>query len=107
MRNTRNNTKPPIIANIPKISNSEFAAINEIPAIRPIIPMMIPIARVIPAKAFAVCSAPKSLLDSNEGEMFLSIDISFWSLNAEDGHPQLGHDTGIEFPSKTFPQSGQ
>ena len=98
MRNTRNNTKPPIIANIPKISNSEFAAINENPAIRPIIPMMIPIARVIPAKAFAVCSAPKSLLDSKEGDTLAFRRCADDALieNEEEGHPQFGHEVGTD-----------
>lgn len=80
---------------------------NTIAAITPTIPTIIPIVKFRPAKPFTVCSAPKLLLDSKEGDIFLSIGASVCSWNADDGHPQFGQDEGTEFSSKTFPQSGQ
>lgn len=75
-RHKRKNNKPNIMHIIPPSCAINPWDNNEKPTKSPIIPKIIPHHKQSTAKPFAVCSGPKSLLDSKEGEIFLFIEAS-------------------------------
>lgn len=76
---------------VPKLPSTRIT----MPVIMPPKPIITPSPRLTIAKPFTTCSAPKSLLDSNEGDTFEDKDLTLkWS----DGQAQLGQIIGADSP---------